>query len=54
LTENSKGQTAPNDKNLINDGVEQQAPAVEKDRSNVNVLDHNSTNQITSSHLKYL
>jgi hypothetical protein len=52
LTENSKCQTAPNDKNFIKDGVDQYAAAVEKDGSNVNVLDHISTNKITSSHLK--
>jgi hypothetical protein len=52
LTENAKCQTAPNDKNLINNGVDQQAAAVEKDGTNVYLLDRNSTNQNTTSHLK--
>ena len=51
LTENFKGQTMPNNKDVINNGAGLQTAATEKDVPSISLSKDNPTDQITSSHL---
>lgn len=51
LTENSKGQRVPYNKDVINKGAGLQTEATEENVASISMLKDNSTNHITSSPL---